>query len=248
DRNHLRQPAAPAALPARGRRAAHPRRLRRVPQHGVAGTAADAGRPAPTADRGHPSGARCGPRPAGARRPDLVSRRRGGRTADPRARAGARQRRPPRARRAGRGVAGQRRRPLPARRRQLAGAARPALRRGRPGGDGQPRPVRVPDDQTRRLPVGQPPQRVAACTHPLQPVRSGLHPAAGHPDVLPRRSAVRPGPDLQCHPGDGAAPCRQPVLPRAHAGQLGAGLRVGHRAARHRPDAVRDRRRRRRRV
>ena len=49
-------------------------------------------------------------------------------------------------------------------------------------------------------------------------------------------------------PARGAAPGDQPVLPRAHPGQLGAGLRVGHRAARHGADPVRDRGRRRRRV
>src|SRR3712207_7225989 len=52
-------------------------------------------------------------------------------------------------------------------------------------------------------------------------------------DALP----IWPGPDLQRHPGRGAAPGGQPVLARAHAGQLGAGVRVGHRAARHGPDA-----------
>ena len=107
------------------------------------------------------------------------------------------------------------------------GAAGPALRRARPRRHRQPRPLRVHDHQARRLPVGQPPQRVAPRAHPLQPVRAGLHPAAGHADVLPGRPAVRAGPDLQRHPGRGAAPGDQPVLPRAHAGQLGAGLPSG---------------------
>ena len=40
------------------------------------------------------------------------------------------------------------------------------------------------------LPVGQPLQRLAARAHPLQPVRPRVHPAAGHPDVLPRRPAA----------------------------------------------------------
>ena len=43
--------------------------------------------------------------------------------------------------------------------------------------------------------------------HPLLGVRAGLHPAAGHPDVLPRRPAVRlrPDPRLGARGGPGAA-------------------------------------------
>ena len=64
--------------------------------------------------------------------------------------------------------------------------------------DDGPLPVR--HDQAGRLPVAQPPQRLAPGAHPLLAVRAGVRHAAGHPDVLPRRSAVLPGPDLQLGP------------------------------------------------
>src|SRR5205085_8300952 len=51
---------------------------------------------------------------------------------------------------------------------------------------------------------------------------------------------------LQRHPRRGARPHDQPVLPRAEPGQLGAGLRVEHRAPRPGPDPVREPGRRRR--
>ena len=41
------------------------------------------------------------------------------------------------------------------------------------------------------VPVEEPPQRLAAGAHPLLGVRLGVHAAAHHPDVLPRRPAVR---------------------------------------------------------
>ena len=170
---------------------------------------------------------------AAGRRPDPAQRRRAVGPADPRPRPGARQRRPAGAGHPGRGLAGQRGRPLPARRRQLARAARPALRRAGPGRDRRRRPLRVHDDQARRLPVGQPPQRLAAGAHPLLAVRPGVHPAPGHPDVLPGRPAVRPGPDLQRRSRRRPGTARSAGSDRAHRGQLGAGLRVGHRAARH---------------
>ena len=55
-------------------------------------------------------------------------------------------------------------------------------------------------DQARRVPVGQPPERLAARAHPLQPVRARVHAAARDPDVLPGRPAVLPGPDVQLGP------------------------------------------------
>ena len=89
-------------------------------------------------------------------------------------------------------------------------------------------------DQARRLPVGQPPQRLAAGAHPLLAVRPRVHAAARDADVLPRRPAVRPGPDLQL--GARSAGARADGLPRStstddRAG-VGAGLPLGHRAAR----------------
>ena len=58
-------------------------------------------------------------------------------------------------------------------------------------------PLRVRHDQARRLPVGQPPERLAPRPHPLLAVRARVHAAPGHADVLPGRPAVLPGPDLQ---------------------------------------------------
>ena len=60
--------------------------------------------------------------------------------------------------------------------------------------------LRVHHDQARALPVEEPPQRLAAGAHPLLAVRHRLHPADGHPDVLPGRPAVRPRPDLPVDP------------------------------------------------
>ena len=54
-------------------------------------------------------------------------------------------------------------------------------------------------------PWKQPPQRLAAGAHPLLAVRPGVRPATGDADVLPRRPAVLPGPDLQLGPRGGAA-------------------------------------------
>ena len=94
-------------------------------------------------------------------------------------------------------------------------------------------PVPVHHDQAGGLPVGQPPQRVAAGAHSLLAVRPGVHPAAGHPDVLSRRPAVPVRPDLQLDPGrqgPGAADLR--VGHGADQAGLGAGLQLGYRAAR----------------
>ena len=50
--------------------------------------------------------------------------------------------------------------------------------------------------QAGRLPVGEPPQRLAARAHPLLALRPRVHRPAGHADVLPGRPAVRVRPDL----------------------------------------------------
>ena len=68
---------------------------------------------------------------------------------------------------AGRGLAGQRRRPLHPPARPAPGAARPALHRDGPVPDRRRRPLPVHDDQAGALPVAQPPQRLAARPHPL---------------------------------------------------------------------------------
>ena len=64
--------------------------------------------------------------------------------------------------------------------------------------DDGPLPLR--DDQAGRLPVGEPPERLAARAHPLLAVRARVHRAAGDADVLPGRPAVRLRPDLPVGP------------------------------------------------
>ena len=76
--------------------------------------------------------------------------------------------------------------PLRARRRPAPRAARPELHRRGPVRDRRRGPLPLRDHQARRLPVAQPPQRLAAGAHPLLAVRPGVHAAAGDPDVLPR--------------------------------------------------------------
>ena len=103
--------------------------------------------------------------------------------------------RPPRARPARRDLAGQRLRPVRPPARPAPGPARPQLHRRRPLSDRRRGPLRVHHRQARRLPVAQPPQRLAPGPHPLLALRHGVHPAAGHPDVLPRRPALPLRPD-----------------------------------------------------
>ena len=80
--------------------------------------------------------------------------------------------------------------------RPAPGAARPQLHRRGPLPDRRRGRLPVHHDQARRLSLAQPRQRLAARAHPLLAVRHGVHPAPGHPDVLPRRPAVR----LRPHP------------------------------------------------
>ena len=75
-------------------------------------------------------------------------------------------------RRARRGVAGERRRPLPPRGRPASGAARPELLRRRPLPHRRRRQLPLRHGQARRVPVGQPRERVAAGAHPLLDLRA----------------------------------------------------------------------------
>ena len=107
-----------------------------------------------------------------------------------------------------RDLAGERGRPLPARGRSASGAARPELLGRRPLPHRRRRQLPLRHREARRLPVGQPRERVAAGAHPLLRLRPGVHAAAGHADVLPRRSAVRVRPDLPLGPRpEGARSC-----------------------------------------
>ena len=129
-------------------------------------------------------------------RPDDPARRRADRRADGRHRPRGRRRRPAGPPPARGDLAGQRRRPLHPQARPAPGRDRPELHRRRPLPDRRRRRLPVHDDQARALPVEEPPQRLAAGAHPLLAVRHRVHPADGHPDVLPGRPAVRPRPDL----------------------------------------------------
>ena len=68
------------------------------------------------------------------------------------------------------------------------------------------RHVPLRHDPARRLPVGQPPQRLAPGPHPLLGLRPSVLPAPRHADVLPRRPAVLPGPDPNAVPDAAARP------------------------------------------
>ena len=56
--------------------------------------------------------------------------------------------------------------------------------------DDGPLPLR--HDQARRVPLGEPRERLAPGAHPLLALRARLHRPPDHPDVLPGRPAVRP--------------------------------------------------------
>src|SRR5690606_20632170 len=89
----------------------------------------------------------------------------------------------------------------------------------------------VPDHPARRLPVGEPPQRLAPAPHPLlDPGPVAPHPP-GHPDVLRRRPAAGPGPDLQQRPRTRPRPAPRPLRPRRDRGELGARVEIRHRLA-----------------
>ena len=127
-------------------------------------------------------------------------------------------------RHAGRDLAGQRGRPLPARGRP-AGRRRwtrtsPARAGALTDDDG---PLRVRHRSSPAPTRGEPPQRLAPGAHPLLAVRPGVHPAPGHPDVLPGRPAVRPGPDLQLGAATPAARERlvAPLRPRPRPSRSG---------------------------
>ena len=123
-------------------------------------------------------------------RPDHPARRRAAGAADHRDRPGARLGRPAGARHADRDLADERGRALPALARASPRPARPELRRPRAVPDRRGRPVPVHHHPAWLLSLGEPLQRLAPGAHPLLAVRPGLHPAAGHPDVLPRRPAA----------------------------------------------------------
>ena len=124
--------------------------------------------------------------------PDAAARGRAARRADHRARPHDRRGRPADPRRARRGVAGECRRPVQACSRRPPCAARPELLRRRPLPHRRRGPLPLRDRQARRLPVGEPRERLAAGTHPLLALRPAFHRAARDADVLPGRPALSP--------------------------------------------------------
>src|SRR5205823_6937157 len=86
-------------------------------------------------------------------------------------------------------------------------------------------------DQAGRLPVAQPPERLAAGAHSPLAVRPRVHRAARDPDVLSRRSALRRRPDLPVDPRpEGARAARQLVRLGDDEAGMGARLSLRRRA------------------
>ena len=81
--------------------------------------------------------------------------------------------------------------------RPASGAARPQLLGRRPLSHRRRRQLPLRHGEARRLPVGQPRERLASRPHPLLGLRPRLHAAARHADVLPGRPALPVRPDLQ---------------------------------------------------
>ncbi len=190
--------------------------------------------PEAAAEAAPPSGSRSSPGRYSARiasrrrkRPDHCQRRRSTGTAHRRSRPRTRRRRktrpPPHT---ARGVAGQRRWTLPPHRRQLARAAGSVLQRPGSLRHRRERPLQLHHDQAGRLPVDEPRQRLATGTHPFLAVRHGIHAAPRDADVLPRRSDVLPGPDLQRGTRSSTSPHGQRLRLRRHSPpQLALGFR-----------------------
>ena len=148
--------------------------------------------------------------------------RRTARRADHRHRSRPRRRRPAGPECAGRGLAGERRRPLSPRGRPASGAARSELHRRRPDDHRRRGPLPLRHGEARRLSVEEPPERLAAGAHPLLRLRPRVHAAARHADVLPGRSALPVRPDLQLRPRpEGPRAPDRPVRPRDDASPSG---------------------------
>ena len=89
--------------------------------------------------------------------------------------------------------------------------------------------------------MAQPRQRLAAGAHPLLALRHGVHAAAGHPDVLPRRPAVRHDPIFSSVPDEAPAAAGRRYDHDADRARMGPRLPLGHRARRPARHAVRAR-------
>src|SRR5215217_3718253 len=98
-------------------------------------------------------------------------------------------------------------------------------------------PLPLRDGQAGGVPVEEPRQRLASGAHTLLFVRGGLQEQAHNPDVLPRRSFVRPGPDLPVGARSEGSEADDLVFrPRDDRAGVGFGLQVRHRARRPKRD------------
>ena len=155
------------------------------------------------------------------------------RRADHRQRPRQRRGRPPGSGRADRNLAGERGGPLRPYRRPAPGAARSEFFRSRAGRDRRRRPLPLHDHQAWRLPVEEPPERLAAGAHPPVAVRTFLPDPPDHPDVFSGRPAFPLRPDLQCgHRRKGAEPADLGVRPRNDQAGMGPRLPLRHRPPR----------------
>ena len=160
------------------------------------------------------------------RRPHAPARRGAARGADRRQRPRPRRGRQAGARRARRGLAGERGRPLPPRRRPAPGAARPELLRGRDAAHRRRRPLPLRRRSSRAPTPGATTRTPGGRPHPLLGLRPRVHPAARHPDVLPGRPAVRLRPDLPLGPRpEGARAADRALRPRHDAPEWALGYR-----------------------
>ena len=175
---------------------------------------------AAAADRDHRAAARRGPVGDARPRPDPPARRASrigqriivhGRVLDGDGRAGARH--------AGGDLAGQRRRPVPPRERHTG---RPRSTRTSPASAAALTDAGAATGSSPSSPGAYPWRNHHNAWRPahihFSPLRPGVHPAAGHADVLPGRPALLPGPDLQLgprqRPGSGWSPATTTPPPR----------------------------------
>ena len=128
--------------------------------------------------------------------------------------------------------------------RPAPGAARPELHRRRPLPHRRRGPLPVRHDQAGRLPVAQPPQRLAPGAHPLLAVRHARSPSGWSPRCTSRTTRCSPTTRSSTRSRDErpASALVSALRPGRDRAGVGARLPVRHRAARPRRDAVRGRR------
>ncbi|CAA9420242.1 MAG: Protocatechuate 3,4-dioxygenase beta chain, partial [uncultured Rubrobacteraceae bacterium] len=215
--------------------------LPRLQVHAPAGAEGAARHPAEKSPGRYRPGPRARQDRCHGRRPDPPARRRasGGEDHLDRPRPG--RRRTPGPKRPRRGLAGERRGPLHPPERPASRPARPELlRRGTlPHGRRGPLPLR--HGQAGGVPVEEPRQRLATGPRSFLGVRFILQEPADHPDVLPRRPALRARPHLPVRKRP-RSPTAHDLLPRPRNDRtrMGFGLPLRHRPRRPRRHPVRE--------